>query len=56
MKKATDSIGNPKILISLFDHSGRWSQPYKDAGWDGLVLPGERICLVCGRKRGIKFF
>lgn len=24
--------------------------------WNGLVLPGERICLTCGRKRGIKFY
>jgi hypothetical protein len=24
--------------------------------WNGLVLPGERICILCGRKRGIKFF
>lgn len=26
------------------------------AGWNGLVLPNERLCLTCGRKRGIKFF
>lgn len=25
-------------------------------GWGGLVQPGERICLVCGKKRGISFF
>ncbi len=25
-------------------------------GWDDKVLPGERICLPCGRKRGITFF
>lgn len=24
--------------------------------WDGKVQPGERICLSCGRKRGITFF
>lgn len=24
--------------------------------WNGLVQPGERICLSCGRKRGINFF
>jgi len=23
-----------KTLLSLFDHSGQWSQPYYDAGWD----------------------
>lgn len=23
--------------------------------WDGKVKPGERICLPCGRKRGLKF-
>ena len=25
-------------------------------GWDGLIQPGERICMSCGRKRGIRFF
>jgi len=25
------------------------------AGWNGLILPGERICMSCGRKRGLKF-
>lgn len=25
-------------------------------GWNGKVLPGERLCFSCGRKRGIKFF
>jgi hypothetical protein len=34
MDKAVDSIGNPKVLISLFDHSGQWSAPYKEAGWE----------------------
>lgn len=24
--------------------------------WDGLIHPGERICLQCGKKRGIRFF
>lgn len=24
------------------------------ASWDGKVLPGERICFSCGRKRGLK--
>lgn len=24
-------------------------------GWNGLILPGERICLPCGIKRGLKF-
>jgi hypothetical protein len=24
--------------------------------WGGLVKPGERLCIICGRKRGIKFF
>jgi len=33
-----------KILVSLFDHSGTWSQPYTDAGWtvvrvDSLIDP-----------------
>lgn len=23
-------------------------------GWDGKVLPGERICMRCGGKRGLK--
>ncbi len=27
-----------------------------DKAWDGLVKKGERICLACGRKRGINFF
>ncbi len=22
-----------RSLLSLFDHSGQWSQPYRDAGW-----------------------
>ena len=26
------------------------------ASWGGLILPGERICLACGRKRGVNFF
>lgn len=25
-------------------------------GWDGKVKAGERLCLVCGKKRGINFF
>lgn len=28
----------------------------KKATWFGKVKPGERICLVCGYKRGITFF
>lgn len=24
----------PKTLVSLFDLTGRWAQPYADAGWD----------------------
>ena len=24
--------------------------------WNGLVKPNERICLSCGKKRGINFF
>ncbi len=26
------------------------------ASWNGLVQPGELICLPCGKKRGINFF
>ena len=42
-----------KVILSLYDHSGIWSQPYKDAGYDvrridlqdgvdarALILPG----------------
>lgn len=24
--------------------------------WYGLVQPGERLCLSCGKRRGINFF
>lgn len=24
-------------------------------GWSGKIIPGERICMSCGRKRGLKF-
>src|ERR1700723_1736344 len=24
----------PKLIVSLFDYSGIWSKPYKDAGYD----------------------
>lgn len=24
-------------------------------GWNGKIQPGERICMSCGRKRGLKF-
>ena len=27
-----------------------------DLSWDGKIKKGERVCLPCGRKRGIKFF
>ena len=26
------------------------------ASWGGKVLPGERLCLSCGKKRGVNFF
>lgn len=26
------------------------------ASWGGLVQAGERLCLSCGKKRGINFF
>lgn len=25
-------------------------------GWGGLIKKGERVCLPCGRKRGVRFF
>jgi len=25
-------------------------------GWDGMVKVGERLCLPCGKRRGINFF
>lgn len=28
----------PKTVISLFDHSGNWSKPYKDAGWNVIQI------------------
>jgi hypothetical protein len=28
----------------------------KTESWGGLVKKGERLCLACGRRRGIKFF
>lgn len=28
----------PKTLISLFDHSGNWSKPYKKAGWNVIQV------------------
>ena len=28
----------------------------KNGDWGGLVKPGERICLPCGKRRGINFF
>ncbi len=24
--------------------------------WNGKILPGERLCLTCGKKRSINFF
>ena len=27
------AIMAPKVILSLFDFSGNWSKPYKDAGY-----------------------
>jgi site-specific DNA-cytosine methylase len=27
-------VSKPKLILSLCDHSGRWSQPYADAGYE----------------------
>lgn len=27
-------MNTPKVILSLFDHTGNWSKPYRDAGYD----------------------
>lgn len=53
---------NTRIILSLFDHSGNWSRPYREAGfdvvqvdkklgidiltWDYTKIPNVNICLI----------
>jgi glutathione S-transferase len=35
---AMPSSGPPRTLLSLFDHSGEWSRPFAEAGWNVLQV------------------
>lgn len=51
----TDCGGDATIAYVARTIKRGKSKGQQRASWGGQILPNERICLPCGRKRGIKF-
>lgn len=51
----TECNGNAYIAYSPNKIKRGKDKGKETASWDGKILPGERICMSCGRKRGLKF-
>lgn len=54
--KCTDCGGDATVAYAPDTIKRGKDKGKQRPGWDGKVLPGERLCLLCGRKRGINFF
>jgi|JI9StandDraft_1071089.scaffolds.fasta_scaffold2507740_1 hypothetical protein len=53
--KCTDCKGDAYIAFVPTTITRGKRKGQQEASWDGLILPNERICLSCARKRGLKF-
>jgi hypothetical protein len=54
--KCTDCGGDATVAYTPTTVKSSKNKGKQKPSWGGLVLAGERVCILCGRKRGIKFF
>lgn len=54
--KCTNCNGDATVAYTAHTVTRGKNKVKEKPSWGGLIQPGERICLPCGKKRGIKNF